>query len=284
MQKDKPAFVFIHGAWHNKATWHKVVDRLESKGYAAIALDLPGAGEYSISPEAFRQRPLDPSAFATEPSPNAGTTQEQRNAAVCSAIEEAATLGNGKVVLVGHSLGGVTVTPVAESVPEQLHAVVYVTAFMLPAGMMAVQMIQHGSMSAALVPQLFMADPEQVGALRWDVASPDPSYRALAKAAFYADLSDEETDEAMSRLHCDEPVTVALQESTMTAERFGSIPRHYVKCQQDQAITLSGQEHMISAVDNTMGNATQVHFLNSSHSPFYSRPDELVAILIEAAL
>ncbi|MEM8862098.1 MAG: alpha/beta fold hydrolase [Chloroflexota bacterium] len=281
--KNNPAFVFVHGAWHNKETWIKVIERLEAKGYGGIAIDLPGAGEHAKIPQSFSNRPLDPAAFASEPSPNAGTTQEERNSAVRAAIEQAAALGNGKVVLVGHSLGGITLSPVTESIPEQLHAVVYVTAFMLPPGMMAVQMITHELMAAALVPKLFMADPEQVGALRWDVASPDPEYRFLAKAAFYADVPDDEIDEALSRLHCDEPVAVAAQPSNITPDKFGTVNRHYIKCVQDQAITLAGQEHMIALVDEAMGNGTIVHALDTSHSPFYSQPDALVDILLEAA-
>jgi pimeloyl-ACP methyl ester carboxylesterase len=38
------------------------------------------------------------------------------------------------VVLVGHSLGGLTVSAVAEAMPERLSAVVYLTAFLPPLG------------------------------------------------------------------------------------------------------------------------------------------------------
>ena len=34
--------------------------------------------------------------------------------------------------MVGHSMGGLTISAVAEAVPEKLRALVYVTALMLP--------------------------------------------------------------------------------------------------------------------------------------------------------
>ena len=93
-------------------------------------------------------------------------TQGERNEAILLAIQEAASLGNGQVVLVGHSLGGLTLTPVAQMVPEQLYAVVYLVAFLLPKDMSATVMIADESMSKAKVPDLLMADPETTGALR----------------------------------------------------------------------------------------------------------------------
>jgi len=50
-------------------------------------------------------QPVDMDAFATVPSPIAGITQADRTAATVAAIESVAKLGNGKVILVGHSWG-----------------------------------------------------------------------------------------------------------------------------------------------------------------------------------
>lgn len=52
-----PAFVLIHGAWHNHHTWHKVVPLLAARGYASVAIDLPGAGANAAVPTSFKQRP-----------------------------------------------------------------------------------------------------------------------------------------------------------------------------------------------------------------------------------
>ena len=35
MSASKPAFVLVHGAWHDHWSWHKVVPILEANGHAA---------------------------------------------------------------------------------------------------------------------------------------------------------------------------------------------------------------------------------------------------------
>jgi hypothetical protein len=176
-------------------------------------------------------------------------------------------------------MGGATVSDVAETVPELLAAVVYVTAFMLPPGVMPIAMIQHETMRDALVPSLLRADPEAVGALRMDPRSDDPDYRAQFRAAFHADAVDDTPTEALQRRHCDEPLAVVRHPSQVTPERFGTVARHYIRCTDDRAIPITGQNFMIAEMDRAMGNGTTTHSLASSHSPFYSRPGELAELL-----
>lgn len=283
MSTAKPAFVFIHGAWHGAKTWDKVIPLLEAAGHHCAAIDLPGSGANAALPASATAWPFDPAAFSTEPSPNAGVTQEARTAAAIAAVESAAALDNGKVVLVGHSLGGITVSPAAEAVPGLLHAAVYVTAFMLPPGMPAIAMIQHDCMAAALVPGLFMADPAAVGALRINVGSDDADYVARLKAAFFGDVEAAEFESFRNSLHCDEPAQVALVPSAVTKERFGSVLRHYVHCDADRAITPEGQALMVALTDEALGNRTLTHRLSASHSPFLSQPQALAEILLGVA-
>lgn len=279
----KPAFVLIHGAWHSHETWTELTPHLEQAGHAVVAIDLPGAGANAAVPESFSRRPLDPAAFGTEPSPNAGVTQAERNDAAIAAVRQAASAGNGEVVLVGHSLGGLTISPVAEQIPDEVSAVVYLTAFLLPNGMPAGAMIGHEIMAEAEVPPLFMADPEQVGALRMDTGSTDPDYLAKVKSAFYADLTDEQLEAALSRLHCDEPAAAAGEPSPITAERFGTVDRHYIRCADDRAIVAPAQDLMVELVDAEVGTRTTVHNMATSHSPFYSDPAGLAVILTSIA-
>lgn len=279
MSRNKPAFVFIHGAWHGAATWRRIIPRLQERGYTARALDLPGAGVHARSPATYEKRPLDNAAFAVEPSPNADVSQEERTRSVISLIEEM----DGPVVLVGHSLGGLTVSAVAEVVPDRLCALVYLAAFLLPPGMTAAAMIQHGTMGRAVVPSLFRADPAGVGALRIDPRSDDPTYLEQVKTAFYADMSVNDFTQMLASLHCDEPAEVILQPSPVTASGFGQVQRHYIRCLEDRAIPIEGQDFMVAALDGAIGGETQLHTIASSHSPFYSQPDALVDVLADIA-
>jgi pimeloyl-ACP methyl ester carboxylesterase len=276
----KTAFVLVHGAWHSHSAWEKVVPMLKAEGCVALTLDLPGAGVNGIAPTSLSRRPFDPGAFAAEPSPMAGVTQPERTQAVVELVREAVSLVGSKIILVGHSAGGLTISAVAEQVPELIAAVVYLSGFMLPNGMSLLAMLQHETMSSASSFGLFVGDPAALGATRINVASADPAYRSLLKATFYGDVSDSEFASAAALLHCDEPVSAAITPSGVTPERFGTLPRHYIRCTEDFAIPLASQDEMIAMIDGAVGGKTIVHTLNSSHSPFLSQPAALSKILI----
>ena len=280
MSATRAVFVLIHGGWHNHSSWDRVTPILEANGFTALTLDLPGAGVNAIAPTSLGRRPFDPVAFAAEPSPSAGVTQAERTQAVVALVKEAASLSDGKVILVGHSAGGMTISAVAEQVPSLLLAVVYLAGFMVPNGMSLLAMLQHETLSSALAPRLFVGDPAAIGATRIHVGSGDEAYRSLLKAAFYGDVSESDFAHAASQLHCDESNAGAVALSEMTPGRFGTVPRHYIRCTQDRAIPLAGQDHMIATVDGAIGGKTTVHTLESSHSPFLSQPDALANILI----
>jgi pimeloyl-ACP methyl ester carboxylesterase len=281
MSVPKAAFVLVHGGWHNHSAWDKVTPILEANGFAALTLDLPGAGANAIAPSSLGVRPFDPAAFAAERSPIAGITQEERTQAVVALVKEAASLSDGKVILVGHSAGGMTISAVAEQVPNLLLAVVYLSGFLVPNGMPLLAMLQHETLSSALAPRLFVGDPIAIGATRINAGSTDEAYRLLLKASFYGDVSDSEFAHAVSQLHYDESNAGALAPSEITPGRFGTVPRHYIRCTQDRAIPLTGQDHMIATVDDTIGGKTTAHTLESSHSPFLSQPAALSKILID---
>ncbi|MES2312273.1 MAG: alpha/beta fold hydrolase [Pseudomonadota bacterium] len=281
MSATKAAFVLVHGGWHNHSAWNRVTPLLEAGGFAALTLDLPGAGVNAIAPTSLGLRPFDPVAFATERSPIAGVTQEQRTQAVVALVKEAASRSGGKVILVGHSAGGMTISAVAEQVPNLLLAVVYLAGFMMPNGLPLLAMLQHESLSSALAPGLFVGDPVAIGATRIHAGSTDEAYRSLLKASFYADVSEADFAHAASQLHCDESNAGALTPSEITPGRFGTVPRHYIRCTQDRAIPLTGQDHMIATVDRAIGGKTTTHTLESSHSPFLSQPAKLAKVLID---
>ncbi len=50
-------FVLIHGGWHNHSAWDKVTSILKANGFAALTLDLPGAGVNAIVPVSLRRAP-----------------------------------------------------------------------------------------------------------------------------------------------------------------------------------------------------------------------------------
>lgn len=223
-------------------------------------------------------------AFSEEPSPIAGVTQEERTAATISAVEGAENLGNGKVVLVGHSWGGLTISHVAEAIPEKIQSLVYLTAFFLPDGMNAGAVLGHESFSTGQAGPLFIGDPAKHGALRIDPRSDDPDYVAKAKAGFYHDISDAHFAAIANLLHCDEVASTVGVPMTISPEKFGTVKRHYIRMGDDRAIPPAAQDYMINLVDESaIGGKTVVHEMSGSHSPFYAKPKELRDVFVKIA-
>jgi pimeloyl-ACP methyl ester carboxylesterase len=283
MPTDKPSFLLIHGAWHGASTWRHLAPLLEARGHIVRAYDLPGAGANAKQPASYLQQPRDHDAFAAEPTLNAGVTHADRTQAAIGWIEDMHRQTGLPVIPVGHSLGGVTVTGIAQARPELVHTAVYLAAYMVPPGLAPAKIRGLPAMSGSLVGQLSRGDPLKTGASRIDPRNPDPAYRELLRRAFYGDIDDDSLDNELSLLHCDEPLGTLTVPSEMTRERFGSVPRHYIRTADDASMMPAAQDHLIAAVDEAMGNRTVVHTLSSAHSPHVTLPAVLAAQLAAIA-
>jgi len=283
MPTDKPSFLLIHGAWHGASTWRHLAPLLEARGHIVRAYDLPGAGAHAKQPASYLRQPRDNETFAAEPTLNTGISQDDRTQAAIGWIEDMHRQTGLPVIPVGHSLGGVTVTGVAQARPELVHAAVYLAAYLVPPGQVPAKIRAHPTMNNSLIGLLSRSDPLKTGASRIDPRSPDPAYRDLLRYAFYGDIDDAALDGELSLLHCDEPVSALVAPSEMTRERFGSVPRHYIRTASDASMMPIAQDHLISAVDVAMGNATIVHTLSSGHSPHVTQPAALAALLCAIA-
>ena len=103
------------------------------------------------------------------------------------------------------------------------------------------------------------------------------------KEAFFGDVSGEQADAAINLLQPDYPVVNGP--IMTTAQRWGSIPRSYILTEQDKGVLPALQRRFIREVDEALpASKTDVRPINTSHSPFLSRPAELAKILIELAV
>ena len=277
------SFVLIHGAWHDHHAWDFVAPLLEEAGHSVTALDLPGSGVNAKYPSSYLQRPFDLEAFETEPSPNMDVTQKDRTEAAIKAVLRSNAETGTKAVIVGHSLGGLTVSGVGEAIPDELSAVVYLSAFLLPPDMFASQILFQKCMDGRVTSQLYIGDSSQTGAVRINPKSEGQQYRSLIKKAYYGDLSEERVRLALSFLSSDEPIEVLTVPSPITVARFGRIPRHYIYSLKDRAVPIAAQREMVRLVDDAMQSQTSVHTLDSSHSSFFSQPEVLLRVFEEIA-
>ena len=234
-------YVLVHGAWHGGWCWDKIVPLLEKEGHTALAPDLPGHGQDRTP---IRQLTLQ--------------SYVDRVLAVLDAQLE-------PVVLVAHSLGGITVSEAAEQRPEKVKKLVYLCAFLLRNGESVPEVTARGEPSL-LRPNVVLSEDESYVMVKEEAL----------KEVFYADCLDKDVEWAKSLLFPREPTSPRATPITISENNFGQIPRVYIECLGDKAINPSVQKAMHMALP-----CEKVITMNTSHSPFLSAPEELSRHLLE---
>jgi len=226
-------FILVHGACHGGWCWEKVQPILESRGHKVCAPDLPGLGK--------------------DHTPPANVTladNVEKISRLLDKIEE-------PVVLVGHALGGVTISQTAEARRRKIKALVYVCGLMPPSGMASREMTA--------------GDPEILFRRSRELSPDGLTYtfaRSQLPAMFYQDVSAEDRYRAMERLR-PQPISISTTPVTLTEERYGSVPRWYIECTHDNAVRIKLQRLMVKMTP------CKVITMECGHSPFFSNPEEL---------
>ena len=235
-------FILIHGSWHSAWNWHKVVPMIEKAGHRAIAVDLPGMGrDKTPITEVRLQKTVDN---------------------LCKLIDSI----EGKVILVGHSKNGIMISQAAEYRPEKIEKLIYLAAYLIPSGK---TQKEYSMMDTTGVLKPYVITYPELNA---HTLQPE-----IFREGLYHDC-DEDIVQLARVLLSHEPVESAITPLQLTAENYGRVPRYYIKCMQDRAVTPFIQEKMIAEE-----GCKEVFSLNSSHSPFFSRPAELVDLFFTIA-
>jgi pimeloyl-ACP methyl ester carboxylesterase len=232
--------LLIHGAWHGGWCWRKIVPLLEAGGHRIFAPDLPGHGD-------------DRTATAT-------VTLESYTDRFC----EIACAQAEPVILVGHSMVGIAITQAAENCHERIGAVVYLSAF-LPCNGESLMTWASQDEDSMVNPSTI--DPRADGAIGFK-----PEY---SREAFYGNCTDEDVAFAQSRFVAQSGASFATPVQT-SAERWGRIPRDYIECLRDRALTLTLQREM-----QKHSPCRQTFLIDTDHSPFFSAPSQLADILLQ---
>jgi pimeloyl-ACP methyl ester carboxylesterase len=160
-------------------------------------------------------------------------------------------------MVVGHSMGGGVITDAAGSAPALFGALVYVAAFVPHPGESVAALAKSDRSGLRPKPRL----------LRGEVYVEPRD----GEAHFFHDCPN---PERWSALLQPEPIRPVGAKVAPVAEGFAAVPRHFILCEKDRALSPAFQQRMI---DRTA--MTSVHRMNCGHSPFISDPDQLAAIL-----
>lgn len=233
-------FILIHGSWHGSWNWHRVVPILEQLGHRAIPLDLPGMGR--------------------DKTPVQEVTLEKSVQAVCDCMDSV----EGKVVLVGHSKNGIVISQAAEYRPEKIEKLVYLAAYLIPNGK---TQREYSMMDTEGVLKPYVHLHSDLNATTLDPA--------IYFEGLYADC-DPHIEQLARVLLSAEPISTGITPLQLSAERYGSVPRVYIECTLDKAVTPFIQQKMYRDMP-----CEKVYQMESSHSPFFSQPVKLAEILVE---
>lgn len=235
-------YVFVHGAWHGSWCFtKKIVPGLIKKTNAKVfAHDLPGHFNNKCDfKEINLKRYVDSvSDFI------------QKN------IE-------GKVILVGHSIGGVVISQVGENLPERISHLVYISAF-IP------------SKTGTLLDEEKRAKfPDIALKVKIDQENHKISLdKELCINFFYHKCQKEDISFALANIQS-QPLLPFISRVSL-GSNFDNIPKTYIECNQDRAIHIEDQRRMNKICD-------QIFSLDTDHSPFFSASDELIEILYSVA-
>ena len=234
-------YIFIHGAWHGSWCWERVVPLLTAQGHRVIAPDLPGMGKDQTSLEKVSL-----------------TYWAEFVADIVRKQEE-------KVILVGHSRGGLVISQAAEYAPDNIHCLIYLTAFLLPDGATLWGTLQRHPRASNRPPDLILSADQSTS-----LVTPE-----AIRDTFYNTTSEHWAERAAAQVG-PEPMKSFTTPLTLTEANFGRVPRVYIECLQDKAIPISLQRSMAAVLP-----CRQVVTLDTDHSPFYSAPHLLAAQLEE---
>jgi len=168
-----------------------------------------------------------------------------------------------RVVLVGHSMGGGVITQAAPF-SSNLAGLIYVAAF-IP---------QHGDSIAALA-----GAGEETPLNDHVELAPSGTHTQIEKGAgavvFYGCCAPEDQEAAGRRLipQAIQPLTDALEDPE---NRAAGTPAAGVVCLQDKAVDPGLQQEMCDA------RGIPTWDMDTDHSPFLSRPDELAEVIDKA--
>lgn len=177
---------------------------------------------------------------------------------ICNILDEF----DEQVILVGHSMGGIVISQVAEERPQKIKKLVYLTAYLLQDGESIIQAFQEDK-DSLLRNYIAMSDDGSLFTLKEEGLN-----------VLYPDVSDEDI-ERIKKFNKPQPALLSATPVNLSEENYGSISRIYIECKNDHAITPTVQKDMYTKMP-----CDKVLTLETSHAPNYAAPEKVVECLL----
>ncbi|CAN6832415.1 unnamed protein product, partial [Brassica oleracea] len=254
--KKKQHFVLVHGSCHGAWCWYKVKPLLEAAGHQVTALNLAASGidTRSITDISTCEQYSEPLLNLLKSLPN-----------------------DEKVVLVGHSFGGLSLAIAMDKFPNKISVSVFLSAFMPDTkhspsfvlekfgsnmaheAWMGTEFIPYGSDNSGLS-MFFSSEFMKLGLYQLSPVE-DLELGLLLKrpgSLFVSDLS---------------------KMKNFSDEGYGNVPRAYIVCKEDKGIPEAFQKWLI---DNFPVNIV-MEIDETDHMPMFCKPQQLCDHFMEIA-
>jgi len=240
---DKPTVVLVHGAWHGGWCWQRVVPLLQAQGLATHALTLTGVGE--------RAHLL--------------SGQIRLSTHIADVLGLIDTLELGRVLLVGHSYGGLVITGVADALLKRnpsatlLNGLVYVDAVTPHPG---------ESWSSQHTPETVVARVALAADKGAGIAIPPPDASVFG-------LEGEDRD-WVNRRQTPQPFRLYQAPLAFDPALVWAIPHSFIDCTNPPLPTIDASRKRVRSEAGWT-----VYELATGHDPMVSAPRELVQLLLK---
>lgn len=231
MKEDKPTIVLVHGAFADGSSWSKVIPILQEKGYKTISV----------------QNPL--------------TSLEDDVTFVQRAFGEV----EGKIVLVGHSWGGVVITQAGNN--EKVQSLVYVAAYAPDEGQ-CIQSLDKDAYEVRKYPRVpGLADPVVT----------DGYIRLKEETVINHFAQDLSKQEAKNIAACQGRFHVSTITAKVSNPAWKNKPSFFIVSDNDHIISPLLEADMAKTI-----GATTFH-LPTSHVAMLAKPEEVAQVILKAA-
>ncbi|KAJ4964203.1 hypothetical protein NE237_024142 [Protea cynaroides] len=235
--KKKHHFVLVHGACHGGWCWFELATLLRSKGHRVTAPDLAASG--------INLKPLEEIRSISD--------------YFQPLMEVMASLpSDDKVILVGHSMGGLGVAAAMEVFAHKISAAVFASALM-PGPNTVISVSQETDDT----PNVVSFGPEELATKLYQL-SPRQAL-TLAELLVRPTIMYSETD--------------LLEKMALTTKKYGSVSRVFIVLHQDKMIVESEQREMIEI--NPVKEVMEIK--DSDHMVMLCKPLQLFTCILDVA-
>ncbi|XP_004514191.1 methyl jasmonate esterase 1-like isoform X1 [Cicer arietinum] len=257
----KSHFVLIHGASYGAWCWYKVATMLKSIGHNVTTIDMGACG--------------------------LNTKQVQDICSILDYNEPLMTFmeslpSHEKVILVGHSFGGISISMAMEKFPNKISIAIFVAAFVISENLTYPTItqelirkkdenkdsmdIQHFFFNGPNnPPTALLFGPKFMESKMYQLSPSEDLTLALSLVRPFPLFKDDETFN---------------KETTMSMENNGSVPKVYIISNGDNLLTSDSQMWMVER----SGPFVEVKvIMDSDHMVMFSKPNQLTSLLLEIA-